>query len=197
MDIAVVDYGTGNLHSLVRALEGCGAIVRLEADLERAVAADGVVLPGVGSAGLVAAQLAPAATALHRAVRTGTRCLGIGIGMQLLFEPSADPPGGGLCVFDGHVRRLEARRLPHVGWNDVEIMDDPIFNGVDRLVAWFAHGYGVQPADESDVIGWTRYGNDRFPAALHRGSVWAVQFRPEKSGDPGRRVLRNFVDGVA
>lgn len=196
MDIAVVDYGTGNLHSLVRALEDNGAVVHIEADLERAVAADAVILPDGGSVKPVAAQLVPAAAALQSAVRAGKLCLGIGIGMEMLFESCGDGPGGGLGILEGHVRRIHARRLPHVGWNDVEIVDDPIFRGLDRLVAYFAHSQAAQPADESDVIGWTLYGHDRFPAAARRGSVWAVQFRPEKSGPAGSFVLRNFLGSI-
>jgi imidazole glycerol-phosphate synthase subunit HisH len=197
MDIAVVDYGTGNLHSLVRALEDEGAVVHIEADLKRAVEADAVILPDGGSVKHVAAQLVPAAAALQSAVRAGKPCLGIGIGMELLFESCGDDPGGGLGMLEGHVRRLQARRLPHIGWNDVEFADDPIFRGMDRLVAYFASSHAAQPADESDVIGWTLYGQDRFPSAARRGCVWAVQFRPEKSGPAGSLVLRNFLGRIA
>lgn len=197
MDIAVVDYGTGNLHSLVRALEDEGAIIHVEADLTRAVEADVVILPDGGSVNHVAAQLVPAAVALQSAVRAGRPCLGIGIGMELLFESCGDPPTDGLGILEGHVRRIQARRLPHVGWNDVEIVDDPIFRGMDRLLAYFANSHAGVPTDESDVIGWTLHGQDRFPAAARRGSVWAVHFRPEKSGPAGSLVLRNFLGRVA
>lgn len=196
MNIAVVDYGTGNLHSLVRALEHGGAMVRIEADLRRAIEADGVILPGAGAFNPIAAQLAPASDAFHEAVRAGKPCLGIGVGLQLLVESGTNPEGAGLCVFGGRIRPLQARRIPHVGWNEVDMMDDPIFRGLDRLVVYYGHCNAVQPADESDVIGWTTYGTDRFPAAARRGNVWAVQFRPDKSGPAGLRILRNFLSRV-
>jgi imidazole glycerol-phosphate synthase subunit HisH len=196
MNIALFDYGTGNLHSLVKALEAGGADVRIESDLSRAVVADGIVLPGVGAFGAAAAQLAPGAAALHQALAAGTPCLGICLGMQLLFEGSEEGPGRGLGLLGGRVRRLQGRRLPHMGWNDVAMVDDPLFAGIAELQAYYANGYVVEPADESEVIAWTQYGNERFPAAVRRDNVWGVQFHPEKSGATGLRVVHNFLAQV-
>jgi imidazole glycerol-phosphate synthase subunit HisH len=196
MKIALIDYGTGNLHSLIKALETGGAAVHVEADLGRALEADGIVLPGVGSFAPAATQLAPAAVALHAALAAGKPCLGICLGMQLLFDSSEEGPGAGLGVLGGRVRRLAARRLPHMGWNDVLMMDDPLFAGLDDLLVYYANGFAAEPADESDVVGWTHYGTERFPAAVRRDNVWGVQFHPEKSGAAGLRVLHNFLAQV-
>jgi imidazole glycerol-phosphate synthase subunit HisH len=196
MNIALMDYGTGNLHSLVKAIEMHGAHVSIENDLGAAAAADAIVLPGVGAFGAAAAQLTPAADSLQQAIRRGTPCLGICLGMQLLFERSEEGFGTGLGVLPGEVRRLHARRRPHMGWNDVIMMDDPLFAGLNALQVYYANSYVVQPTDESDVIGWTQYGATRFPAAVRRDNVWGVQFHPEKSGPSGLRLLSNFLAQV-
>jgi glutamine amidotransferase len=197
MNVAVVDYGTGNLHSLVKALEKDGVQVWVEADLVRALLADAIVLPGVGAFGDAAAHLAPGVEALHHAIAQGKPCLGICLGMQLLFDASEEGPGRGLSALSGTTRRLSGRRVPHMGWNDVEMMDDPLFAGMSQLVAYYANSFVVDPSDESEVIAWSRYGRERFPAAVRRDNVWGVQFHPEKSGAAGLQVLNNFIAQVA
>jgi glutamine amidotransferase len=197
MNIALIDYGTGNLHSLIKALELGGAHVAVEQQLERVVLADAIVLPGVGAFGAAAAQLAPDVGVLHQALAAGKPCLGICLGMQLLFEQSEEGLGPGLSVLNGHVRRLFAPRLPHIGWNQVIMMDDPLFHGLSDLVAYYANGFAAAPTDETEVIAWTQYSTDRFPAAVRRGRVWGVQFHPEKSGPAGLRLIRNFLAQVA
>jgi imidazole glycerol-phosphate synthase subunit HisH len=196
MNISVVDYGTGNLHSLLKALEMSGATVRVDADLMAALSADAIVLPGVGAFGAAATQLAPGIPALHEAISQGKPCLGICLGMQLLFESSEEGAGSGLSALSGSSRRLTGRRVPHMGWNDVEMMDDPLFSGMPQLVAYYANSYVVEPTDPSEVIAWSRYGAERFPAAVRRDSVWGVQFHPEKSGRGGLQLLGNFVAQV-
>jgi imidazole glycerol-phosphate synthase subunit HisH len=196
MNIALIDYGTGNLHSLAKALETYGARVSIQAELDSAGDADGIVLPGVGAFGAAAAQLAGSAPALREAIAAGTPCLGICLGMQLLFDHSEEGLGAGLGIIGGEVRRLEARRLPHMGWNDVAMMDDPLFHGLDALQVYYANSFIAFPADESEVIGWTEYGGRRFPAAVRRDRVWGVQFHPEKSGAPGLRLIGNFLAEV-
>ena len=196
MNIAVVDYGTGNLHSLAKALENSGAHVRVETELEKALSADALVLPGVGAFGSAAAHLAPGVGALRSVIAQGMPCLGICLGMQLLFDVSEEGPGNGVSALSGRSRRLTGRRVPHMGWNDVEMVDDPLFAGMSRFVAYYANSYVVQPVDESEVIAWSRYGSERFPAAVRRDSVWGVQFHPEKSGAAGQQLLGNFVAQV-
>lgn len=196
MNISVIDYGTGNLHSLVKALENSGAQVWVEPDLNAALRADALVLPGVGAFGSAASHLEPGVAALHTAISSGKPCLGICLGMQLLFEGSEEGPGNGLSALCGTSRRLSGRRVPHMGWNDVEMMDDPLFAGMSEFVAYFANSFVVHPSDDSEVIAWSRYGRERFPAAVRRDSVWGVQFHPEKSGAAGLQLLANFVAQV-
>ncbi|HUF49925.1 MAG TPA: imidazole glycerol phosphate synthase subunit HisH [Longimicrobiales bacterium] len=196
MDIALIDYGTGNLHSLAKALEAGGARVRIESDLAEAVRSDAIVLPGVGSFSAASAQLTGGAVAITTALAAGKPCLGICLGMQLLFETSEEGPGSGLGALHGRVRRLHARRLPHMGWNEVMMVDDPLFSRIDSLIAYYAHSYVVQPDDESEVIAWTQCGSERFPAAMRRDNIWGVQFHPEKSGAPGLRLIHNFITQV-
>jgi imidazole glycerol-phosphate synthase subunit HisH len=196
MRIALIDYGTGNLHSLIKALEIGGARVSIEADLATGLDADAIVLPGVGAFGAAAMQLVPAAPALHAAVAAGKPCLGICLGMQLLYQTSEEGLGSGLGALQGRVRQLQGRRLPHMGWNEVVMVDDPLFAGISRLEAYYANSFVVEPADESDVIAWTQYGRERFPAAVRHDNVWGVQFHPEKSGAPGLRLIRNFLAQV-
>jgi glutamine amidotransferase len=193
--IALCDYGAGNLHSLAKALEAAGARVRIEPDPLRVLDADALVLPGVGAFGAAARRLAPAAAEIRRALEDGFPCLGVCLGMQLLFEWSEEGDGRGLGVLPGHVRRLRAGRVPHMGWNGVRSarMPDPLLAGLGDLVAYYANSFVVEPADPGAVIAWTVYERHRFPAAVRRGRTWGVQFHPEKSGAPGLRLIRNFV----
>lgn len=197
MRIALIDYGTGNLHSLGKALEAGGASVHVESELNRPIAADALVLPGVGSFGAAAEHLADGGLAVQAAIDAGMPCLGICLGMQLLFHTSEEGPGIGLGMLNGRTRRLAGRRLPHMGWNDVAMMQDALFAGMDHLVVYFANSYAVEPEDDGEVIGWAQHEGRRFPAAVRRGNVWGVQFHPEKSGAQGLRVLRNFLHAAA
>jgi imidazole glycerol-phosphate synthase subunit HisH len=115
--------------------------------------------------------------------------------MQLLFESSEEGLGMGLGVLPGCVRRLRARRVPHMGWNQVgPLQRDPLFDGITPLSAYFANSYVAEPADESDVIAWTEYDGDRFASAIRRNRTWGVQFHPEKSGQSGVQLIRNFLN---
>ena len=194
MNVAIVDYGTGNLHSLAKALESEGAIVTIERDLASAVTAGAVVLPGVGAFGAASSQLAAGTVPLHEAILAGLPCLGICLGMQLLYEASEEGAGSGLCLMGGGSRRVRASRVPQMGWNDVEVMrDDPLFAGVDNPVMYYANSFVVEPSDDAAVLAYTSYGTDRFPAVVRQRNLWGVQFHPEKSGREGRRLLRNFL----
>jgi imidazole glycerol-phosphate synthase subunit HisH len=194
MDVAVLDYGVGNLHSLAKALRRGGWSVRVEGDAARATDAGALVLPGVGAFAAAASALQAQRPAIRRALARGLPCLGICLGMQLLFETSDEGAGTGLGVMRGRVRRLRARRVPHMGWNDVQASDDPLFQGVSGMLAYFANSYVVEPERSTDVIAWTQYGTQRFPAAVRRQRTWGVQFHPEKSGDAGLRLIENFLE---
>lgn len=193
MRVALFDYGAGNLHSLGKALEAAGSEVRVTADWGDALSGDALVLPGVGAFGRAAAALPPDRSSVRAALRDGLPCLGICLGMQLLFAASEESDGDGIGLVDGTVRRLDAPVVPHMGWNDVDLAPDPLFDGVGGLVAYYANSYVCVPAREADVIGWSEYGGARFAAAVRRGNSWGVQFHPEKSSSRGRRILRNFV----
>lgn len=197
MKVAIFDYGTGNLHSLAKAVEGMGASVSVEADPAQALMADALILPGVGAFGAAASRLAAFAPSIRAALASGHPCLGICLGMQLLFESSEEGEGVGIAAFRGNVRRLHARRTPHMGWNDVTVGDDPLFSGMKPFLAYYANSYAAEPADPSSVIAWSDYEGQRFPAAVRRDKTWGVQFHPEKSDVAGLQVIRNFLRTVA
>jgi glutamine amidotransferase len=197
MRIALFDYGTGNLHSLVKALQIGGHEVRVETEMPSAIRSDALVLPGVGGFGTAAARIAPWTDALRLALADGLPCLGICLGMQLLFESSEEGAGVGIGAIPGRVRRLRAARVPHMGWNGVETTADPLFDGTPELVAYYAHSFVADTADTADEIGWTDYAGDRFAAAVRRGRTWGVQFHPEKSAAGGLRVIHNFLTQAA
>jgi glutamine amidotransferase len=195
MRLAVFDYGAGNLHSLGKALCAPGIDVSIEIDPLALLSADAIVLPGVGAFGTAASRLAPARAALATALGTGLPCLGICLGMQLLFDTSDESPGVlGLGVIAGRVTRLRASRVPHMGWNTVAWCDLASLCAPD--VAYFAHGYACRPVDESVVTAWTVEDGDRFPSAVRWRNVVGVQFHPEKSSAPGVRFIREFLGAL-
>lgn len=198
MNVAVLDYGIGNIHSLVKALEAGGARVGIETDAARAIRYDALVLPGVGAFGAAASALAPLAPTIRAALAGGLPCLGICLGMQLLFDTSEEGLGMGLGVMPGHVRRLRARRVPHMGWNSFEkTVHDPIFSNLDDNVVYYANSFVVEPSNPNDVIAVTEYNGERFVAAVRRDRTWGVQFHPEKSGSTGLQLIRNFLRQVS
>lgn len=193
MNVALFDYGAGNLHSLAKALEGAGASVRVTADWDEALSLDALVLPGVGAFGAAAAALPEDRTPVRRALSAGMPCLGICLGMQLLFDDSEESAGAGIGLIPGKVRRLQTRVVPQMGWNDVETAGDPVFAGADNLVAYYANSYVCEPQDADDAIAWTEYDGHRFTSAVRRGRTWGLQFHPEKSSASGRRIIENWV----
>lgn len=197
MNVAIYDYGTGNLHSLVKAFEDAGAHVHVEAEPEAALELDALVLPGVGNFGAAASRLAPFAPSLRAALASGHPCLGICLGMQLLFETSEEGEGSGLAALRGRVRKLNARRVPHMGWNDViAAQPDPLLPVGQPLLGYYANSFIAEPADAEAVIAWTEYDKERFPAVVRRDRTWGVQFHPEKSAEPGLQLIRNFLQAA-
>lgn len=193
MNIGLFDYGAGNLHSLGKALEEAGARVLVTSDWKEALAQDALVLPGVGAFGPAAAALPKDRAPVRDALESGLPCLGICLGMQLLFEDSEEAAGDGIGLLSGKVRLLDARIVPQMGWNDVETSADPIFAGVTDLVAYFANSYECVPSDPKSAIAWSEYDGLRSAAAARRARTWGLQFHPEKSSGPGRRIISNFV----
>ena len=194
MKIALFDYGAGNLHSLQKALEAGGADVTVTTDWPTALAMDGVVLPGVGSFGAAVRSLDGHRAAIRGALGSGYPCLGICLGMQLLFDESEEGTGKGIGFVPGPVRTLQGRTIPQMGWNDVTMDDDPVFSGLDRLVAYYANSYVCEPEDASTVIARTDYDGTVFTAGVRSARTWGVQFHPEKSSAPGLRLIRNFLE---
>ncbi len=198
MNVAIFDSGAGNVLSLQRAFEAEGATVEVEPNAYLLLTADALVLPGGGVFAAAAKQLERARTILRSALDDGFPALGIGVGMQLLFDRSADQEGTGIGVIPGEVRRLRTRRVPHLGWNTVEAMpDDPLFTAIAAFSAYFANSCIGVPVDGGDEVAWTLHEHVRFAAAVRRANVWGVQFHPEKSGAAGLRLLRNFLAHAA
>lgn len=195
MKATIFDYGAGNLHSLAKALSG--AEVGIEPDPLRAIDTDLLVLPGVGAFAAAAASLAPGRKQMRAALDSGLPCVGICLGMQLLFDASEEGPGEGLGVLPGQVTKLRARRIPQIGWNTLEEASDPLFERAPLPIAYFANGYACRPEEPGCVTAWSTHEGDRFPAAVRRGSVLGVQFHPEKSSSAGVRFLGAFLDEVA
>jgi glutamine amidotransferase len=193
MNVALFDYGAGNLHSLGKALEAAGTGVTVTSDWSVALAKDALVLPGVGAFGPAAAALPKDRTRVRDALAGGLPCLGICLGMQLLFDDSEEAAGMGIGLIPGKVRLLEARIVPQMGWSDVETRADPLFDGVAELVAYFANSYVCVPENPRDTIAWSEYDGIRSTAGIRRANTWGVQFHPEKSSDLGRRIIANFV----
>ncbi|WP_206080157.1 imidazole glycerol phosphate synthase subunit HisH [Propioniciclava coleopterorum] len=202
--MAVLDYGSGNLHSATRALAATGAEVVLTADVDVALAADGLVVPGVGAfAACMAGLEAVGGPALIRErLRLGRPVLGICVGHQVLFtegdEHGVLTPGVG--VLPGRVAELSSTRLPHMGWNTVEAPQGSVlFAGVADERFYFVHSYGVHagPFPDDVSVTWVEHGGDRVVAAVERGVLSSTQFHPEKSGAAGARLLRNWVDTLA
>jgi glutamine amidotransferase len=202
--IGVIDYGMGNRRSVEKALERVGAEVWVTADHAELRAADGLVLPGVGAFPQAMRNLDAATLSdlMHERVAQGVPLLGICLGMQLLFDSSEElEPTPGLGLIPGTVTRLSvgARRIPHIGWNEVR------FERPSQLTAdmpargcafYHVHSYAARPSDPDDIVGTTDYG-ERFATIVARGSVFGVQFHPEKSSRNGLRLLGSFVGACA
>lgn len=200
VDIVVVDYGLGNLRSVVRGLERAGAAVEITADAARFSAADGIVLPGVGAFSEGMENAEPLRDELTSAASNGTPFLGICLGMQMLLteseeaERAGEGDARGLELIPGKNVRFHSGKVPHMGWNQIELVrDNPLLAGVDNEYAYFVHSYYAVPDDESAVIGVTDY-SEEFASVIAKDNVYGTQFHPEKSGKTGLRILENFVE---
>jgi glutamine amidotransferase len=205
-EIVVVDYGLGNLRSVTRGLERADAAVTISDDPAAIEDADGIVLPGVGAFSEGMENAGPFRDSLVEAAEAGTPLLGICLGMQMLLTTSeeADHAGEGdaegLDLIPGtNVRFSTDRKVPHMGWNELRIeRDHPVFDGIDGEYAYFVHSYYADPDDGGAVVASTDYG-ERFASVVanEAGNVIGTQFHPEKSGETGLTILRNFVAYVA
>ena len=157
-------------------------------------ATDALILPGVGAFGSAVVQLGADREAMRAAIHAGLPTIGICLGMHLLFDASDEGVGDGLGIIAGRVTRLNAHRVPQIGWNEV------VPTGADRLfvaaplpIAYFANSFVCRPADPGVVTAWSTHEGDRFPAAVRIGTTVGVQFHPEKSSADGVRFLRAFL----
>ena len=202
--VVVLDYGSGNVHSAAKALEAAGARVELTADRARIAAADGLVVPGVGAFAAVMAGLedAHAPELIDRRLAGGRPVLGICVGMQVLFERGVERgvETDGLGEWPGTVGQLDAPVLPHIGWNTVDAPEDSVlFDGIRDERFYFVHSYAateweLDPSGtfRAPKLTWSDHGQ-RFLAAVENGPLSATQFHPEKSGEPGIQLLRNWL----
>jgi imidazole glycerol-phosphate synthase subunit HisH len=207
--VAVLDYGSGNVHSAVRALERSGANVELTQDVDAVLNADGLVVPGVGAFAAVmdALNAIEAPRWIGRRIAGSRPVLGICVGHQVLFERGVEHgiAAEGMAEWPGEVTALPRDVVvPHMGWNTVRPPEDStLFRGIEDERFYFVHSYAVQSWDFDQSIGameppkvtWSHHGAD-FIAAVENGPLSATQFHPEKSGDAGMQLLRNWITSL-
>ena len=204
----MLDYGSGNVRSAVRALERAGASVTLTADRDTALAADGLLVPGVGAYAACMAGLRDVRghEVIGRRLAGGRPVLGICVGMQILFEEGVEHGvrTEGCGEWPGTVERLRAPIVPHMGWNTVQAAaDTALFAGLEEERFYFVHSYAVRDwtrrtnaSTRAPSVTWAEHGGDRFVAAVENGPLTATQFHPEKSGDAGAALLRAWVESL-
>ena len=199
--IAVIDYGAGNLQSVVKALHFIGCDCMITNNKQELLSASGAILPGVGSFGdaMDCMNRSGAADGVLSFVKTGKPLLGICLGLQLLFDSSEESPNArGLGLLKGSIRKIPDNdgtlKIPHMGWNSLELCRrDGIFQGLpDDPYVYFVHSYYLTAEDESIVSAKTQYGTS-IDAAVAFENIYATQFHPEKSGKLGLQILRNFA----
>jgi len=196
MKAAIVDYGAGNLYSLKRGIESAGVEALITSDIDAALESDVFVLPGVGGFRDAAKFLSPSRDRIRDALRKGRACLGICLGMQLLFDSSEEGDGAGLGVIPGRVRRLNAARVPQMGWNSLENVTELTIRSASLETAYFANSFVCDPLDVSQVTSWSTHESDRFAASVRAGNTVGVQFHPEKSSGAGIEFIAAFLRSV-
>ncbi len=203
--IAIIDYDAGNLFSAQKAFEALGAEVKVTRDPANLRAAEKLVLPGVGAFGdcmehLRATGLIPV---IREEVAAGKPLLGICVGLQILFESSEESPGAeGIGLLKGQARKIDAGglKVPHMGWNSLTFREAKagsidLYKGLpEHPYVYFVHSFAAVPENPEIVTAVTDYGGE-ITAAVACGNILATQFHPEKSGDVGLKILRNFVEG--
>ncbi len=198
--IAIIDYGAGNLQSVKKAFDFIGAESVITNDPKVILSADKILLPGVGSFGdaMDSMQKNGLVETVKECALSGKSFLGICLGLQLLFEESEESPGvKGLGIFKGKIKKFSSDmglKIPHIGWNSLEIKQkDTLFKDIpENAYVYFVHSYYLHAEDENDIATVTNYGID-FHSAVGKNNIFATQFHPEKSGDVGLQILRNFA----
>ena len=202
--IAIIDYDAGNIKSVQKAVEFLGETAVLTREPEELLKADKVILPGVGSFGDAMQKLHhyQLVDTIRQVVERQIPFLGICLGLQLLFERSDESEGvEGLSLLKGEILRIPDEpdlKIPHIGWNSLSLQNDGrLFRGLseDEYV-YFVHSYYLKAADPSIVKAVTQYGNTLIHASVEQGNVFACQFHPEKSGEVGLKILKNFIQAI-
>ncbi len=191
VEVMIADYGVGNLHSIRKALEICGADAKVVKNIEHLLEGECLVFPGVGAFSRTMKELMSYRNEITERLEEGLPALGICIGAQILFEESEEGSRPGLGFIEGGVKKLDAEKVPHMGWNSVQT-EDPIFDSIDSKYFYFAHSYYGSPKEEEVKIGNTNYYHE-FPSLFKRRNTFGTQFHPEKSSESGMRFLKNFV----
>lgn len=199
--IAIIDYDAGNIRSVEKALILLGQDVKVTGDRDEILAADKVILPGVGAFGDAMATIRERGLeeVIRQVVDKGTPFLGICLGLQLLFERSDEAPGvKGLGILKGEILKIpeqEGMKIPHMGWNSLHLEHDGrLFRGIrEGSYVYFVHSYYLRAEDEEIVKASTEYCT-HIHASVEKGNVFACQFHPEKSSDVGLHILKNFVE---
>src|ERR1700681_676861 len=202
--LAIFDYGAGNLHSLVKAISTDERTISIETDLRAAMTADLLVLPGVGAFGAAADAMQNSQSYLAAALVDGLPCLGICLGMQLLFDASEESPGNGIGFIPGNVTRLRTSKVPHMGWNDIdwrETREVGSQTGNGRAAptldtAYFANAYICEPEVDLPILAWTTHENAKFASVVRSVNTVGVQFHPEKSSGTGRAFLNAIIEDL-
>lgn len=198
--IGIIDYGAGNLQSVKKALDFIGAESVITDNPEIINNCDKILLPGVGSFGdaMNSMRAKNLVDTIKQNALCGKQFLGICLGLQLLFEESEESPNAeGLGILKGKIRKFPSDmglKIPHIGWNSIEVKQkDTLFKGIpDNSYVYFVHSYYLEAENEEDIATVTNYGID-FHSAVGKGNIFATQFHPEKSGDVGLQILRNFA----
>lgn len=203
----MLDYGIGNVHSAAKALEAAGAEVELSGEFSKALSADGLVIPGVGAFQAVMEKLieVKAPELVDKRLAGGKAVLGICVGLQVMFERGnehgIETPG--LGQWPGSVEKLNAVKLPHMGWNQVQVAQgSTLFQNVEDEFFYFVHSYAakkfpldVQAPFQSPAVSFSEY-QESFVAAVENGPLTGVQFHPEKSGQAGIQLLKNWISTI-
>ncbi len=196
--ITIIDYGMGNLQSLINAFQFLGEKVEIADSLKEIEEAKKLVLPGVGNFGeaiknLKKKKLFPV---IKNVIKKGTPFLGICLGLQLLFEKSNEAPEErGLAIFDGRAFKFKKLKVPQIGWNQLEIQKKSrlLKDIQNKSFCYFVHSFYVEPSDKKIITAITDYGID-FCSAIELRNIFGVQFHPERSGEVGLKILKNFIE---
>ncbi|OEC84589.1 MULTISPECIES: imidazole glycerol phosphate synthase subunit HisH [Methanobacterium] len=197
--IVIINYGSGNLKSIKNGFTKIGEETLISQDIREMEKADALVLPGVGAFGTAMEHLENYKDIIHEHINNGKPFLGVCLGLQVLFTKSQENKGvKGLDIFKGEVVKIpeEGLKIPHMGWNNLQIVNEcSILDGIENDYMYFVHSYYAKPDDEDIIAATTNYGID-LTAAVCRDNVFATQFHPEKSGEVGLNILKNFVKSI-